>query len=310
MCNRLVEGLRSLGGLRGRAKAWKDAGASHRAETIRLLELSKDCAERLSTPVNGAARCVLESQHGLKRLTRDCAVSYAGAERGQLVGAQIELIALPSSEEGRLSWDCAGPVVRDLYLSGVLTEPGPPRLEASSLRQYTDPKLKRGRELTRLVVRLWHCGLVRPIQNCLGESGITMFVVAKSATKQRLIFYMRRKNGEFAKPPSCVLSSLESIAALDLDDGEYSAFCGDIPNMFYRLGTPWALHERFWLVGTDVGAIFEAMRLTHPDFACGSQVGVGSTGSMPSGRSATASSVCMSRSTSGPWASSIAALNR
>ncbi len=267
-------GSRELGGGR---MPWARASRGDQAESLRVLHLASDLTKRLKAAVvSGDAVASLplhvQGRLAIQRLARENS-TYGQAPRGALVRSVLSQISLPETST-KIEWQNAGPEVCEIYNNAgarlladgdVGTRPSGARPSGvKAAKSYADPLLKKGAGLDELVSLMWGAGMVRPITTTVGGEGVTMFTVAKAPGRQRLVFDMRMKNTEFHDPPHCHMASLESLACLELPHGEdtdFSAFSGDVPDMFYRLRTPEFLHEVFWIKNVNPEQVCRFARL-------------------------------------------------
>ena len=144
-----------------------------------MFALASDLTKRLKAAVvsgDTAASLPLNIQGRLaiQRLTR-LDSTYGGAQRGQLVRSVLSQISIPETPT-KIAWENAGPEVGEVYSNagaylladdGVGARPSGEKV----VKSYSDPLLRKGSGLDKLVALMWRAGMVRPISNTVGGRG-------------------------------------------------------------------------------------------------------------------------------------------
>ncbi len=127
-----------------------------------------------------------------------------------------------------------------------------------SVASYADPCLRGRRHgggdgLECLALRMLKAGMVKPVRRAPGAKGVKLFTVAKDDYWQRLVWDMREANAVFKQPPGMQMSSVASLAELEVGDPAFFHACAtDAPNFFYRLKMPPGFERYVVLEGVDM----------------------------------------------------------
>ena len=175
-----------------------------------------------------------------------------------------EKVALPAPGSQGIELTTAVPVL-GAYLNDPLGTMLLPDDEVNwtkyhEIRPFGVPELKEEKTRLQLALRMWVAGMLVFVKEAV--EFVSVFSVVKKVEEEmgkkqitsRLVWDLRRVNQRFRKPPWVPMGSPALLGHLELSDDvlqgrKLYTFQGDVPDFFYLLRLPGALHPYFCLEG-------------------------------------------------------------